>query len=110
MEVVNTLLAQPVVQGLILGQVKAFLEALAKKVDDEGLAKQHIAWLQPLLMTLTLIVTAITLALQGKLHEMDFNAVQTYILAAINMYLGAQASQAAGSKAVNKLADKVKGK
>ena len=108
MEIVNTLLAQPVVQGMILGQVKAFLEALAKKVDDEGLAKQHVSWLQPALVVLTLVTTAITLALQGQLHTLDFNQLQVYLVAAINMYLGAQASQAAGSKTVTKLADKVK--
>lgn len=100
----TTLLANPLIQGMILSQVKAFIEAALKKVDDEGLAKKNEQWLQPLLVVLTLITSAITLALQGQIHTLDLSALQTYLVAAVNMYLGAKA---AGSQTVTNLTKKV---
>lgn len=107
-ELILSLLTNPLIQGMILGQVKSFLEAAAKQVDAEKLAEKNKVWLQPALVVLTLITTGITLALEGHLNNPDFlTNVQNYLLVAANMYLGARATQAAGSKTVTNLAKKV---
>lgn len=106
----TSLLTLPAVQGVILGQLKVFLQTAFQNIDNSGAAQAQAKWLQPALVVLTLITSAVSLALQGQLHTLDVSALQTYVIAAVNMYLGAQASQAAGSKTTTALAAKVSGK
>lgn len=104
MDIVNSLLAQPVVQGIILKQVIDALKVYLKQVDDQGLAKEAEGWLHPTLIVLTLITSAISLALQGQLHNLDLSQLQVYLAAAIQTYLGAKA---AGTKTTQELTKKV---
>lgn len=104
MDLVNELIKQPLVQGLVLKQLMDMVKVWLKKVDDEGLAKQHAGWLQPSLIVLTLLTSAISLALQGQLGSLDLSQLQVYLLAVIQTYVGAKA---AGTVTGQKLANKV---
>lgn len=106
--IINAILSNPLAQGMILGQVKTFVQALLQKVDDQELGVKNQAWLQPSLVVLTLLTSAISLALQGQLHTLDLTSAQALILATIQTLIGAHASTATGSQTVTNLANKVK--
>lgn len=107
MDLVTELIKQPLVQGLVLKQIMDIVKVWLKKVDDEGLAKQHIGWLQPSLVFLTLLTSAISLALQGQLSSLDLSQLQVYLLAVVQTYVGAKA---AGTVTGQKVTNKVLGK
>lgn len=105
---IQAILTNPLAQGMILSQLKAFIQGLLKKVDDDGLAKQNEAWLHPTLLVLTFLTSAVSLALEGKLQSLDVSAALTLLLATVTqMYIAAQASNATGSKISTNLGTKV---
>ena len=104
---IQAILTNPLAQGVILSQVKAFIQGILKQVDDKQLAKENEAWLHPTLLVLTFLTSAISLALEGKLQNLDVSSMLALLLAtATQMYLGAKAGNAAGSKASTKLGEK----
>lgn len=98
------LLTNPISLGVIVKVFQDFLKGLFLKADKDQLAQQHKGWLEPTLMVLTVITSAISLALQDKLHELDLNSLTIWIQALVTQFV---VSKGTGGKTVQELGAKV---
>ena len=99
--VLEKLIKDPLVQGMIVKSVVDGLHELFKKVDASGLGVKNEKWLHPLSIVLSTLVTAINLASTGHLENVDLTALKDLVLT----FLG---TKAVGTEWVRNLARKVK--
>ncbi len=105
------LLTNPISMGIIVRFVQNFLQGMFQSVDDKGLAKEHKGWLEPTLMVLTVLTSAVSLALGGKLHELDVTNLVLWGQALVTQFYVSQGATSNTVKGLGaKTAELVKGK
>ena len=93
------LLQNPVVWGIIAPNIWAAVKAFLQQVDDKGELKAQ-PWLSKTAMVLAFLATSASLAMQGRLHELDVQAAGDFLVALV-------AVNGAGVKTVTDLAKSV---
>lgn len=95
------LLHNPMVQGLVAKCLMDVVKELLKEVDASGVAEKNEKWLHPASVVLSLVVTALNLAMTGHLSNLDLSSVKELVLT----FLG---TKAAGTKTLRDLTCKAK--
>ncbi len=87
----SSLLSNPVVVGAAVRAVLDQVPALLKKVDASGLAAKYNQFLNPLLLVVTFLVSALDLFVKGHLQDLNLEAVSSFINVYLPMVLGGKA-------------------
>lgn len=90
-EVFAPLLHNPLVLGAMVQVAFSVLKTALQKVDDSDAGEKAKPWIQPAVLVLTFVVSALNLATEDKLHNaldlIDPNSLVAWVYA----YIGAKA-------------------
>jgi hypothetical protein len=111
MDFLAPLLTNPVSAGIIVQMVKNTLKGVFKGIDDKGTVQEHKGWLEPTLLVLTVLTSAIGLALQGHLADMNLDSLFIWFQSLLTQYMiskgtGTVMTTQAVTTVVNKVAGK----
>lgn len=62
-------------QGIIVKFAVDVIKQLLKKLDESGKVAENKAWIQPVVIVLSFVATALSLASQGHAEQVDVQSV-----------------------------------
>ena len=84
--ILDQFMANPVFQGAMVSILVAKAREFFQTLDNAAKDPQHVKWVQILIMGLSLLVTLLTGWAQGKLHELDPQAVTNFITVLVSAF------------------------
>lgn len=99
--IVAEIVKNPLIWGMIAPNIWSAVKVFLQQVDDKGELKSQ-PWLSKTALVLAFVATAASLAMQGRLHELNVQAAGDFLIALIGV-------NGAGTKTVTTIAQKVNG-
>lgn len=78
--------SNPLFQGAIISILVAKFRDFSKTLDEAAKDPAQVKWVQILVMGLSLLVTLLTGWTQGKLHELDPQAVVNFVTVLVTAF------------------------